>query len=278
MRHLKRMANPQKENGYTPIANELLEQMLLFDFSKRQLAVLLAIVRMTYGYSKKSDALSSWKIQEMTRIDRSHVSKTINELVEMNVIIRHEEGRISHGVFVHELSINKHYDEWLTVANLATVNKTATVNESATEPSMNCGATVYESATEPSTKQPTHKAIKTISKTNKTIKAKTREISLKTYLELCQQSNEKPIPENDTVFQFVEEAKIPMEFLRLAWLGFKDEFFEKEDKKQKCWRQAFRNYVRNDYLKVWAFDRNGVCYLTTKGVALQNRFGEQHDG
>ena len=115
--------NPQKENGYTPIANELLEQIISFDFSKRQLLVLFAIIRMTYGYSKKADALSRVQISKLTNLDRSHVSRALTELIEMNVIIKHETGRTSHGVLVNEVSINKFYNTWITDAKTAPVPK-----------------------------------------------------------------------------------------------------------------------------------------------------------
>lgn len=146
--------NPQKEDGYTPIANELLEAILKADFSKRQLLVIMAIARMTYGYSRKADALSGWQIASMINIDRSHVSKTLNELHELNVINKLETGRESHGVLVNEIQINKKYKEWLTVAKTATVANSATVAKTAT-------VTVAKTATEPLPKQPTHKAIKT---------------------------------------------------------------------------------------------------------------------
>lgn len=147
--------NPQKENGYTPIANELLEQIISFDFTKRQLIVILTIARMTYGYSKKSDALSGWQIAEMTKLDRSDVSKTISELIKMNVVVKYETGRESHGVLVHEIAINKLYKTWLTVGNLPTVGKTPTVGNLPT-------VTVGKTPTQPLVKHPTHKAIKTI--------------------------------------------------------------------------------------------------------------------
>lgn len=150
--------SPQKEDGYTPIANELLEAILLADFSKRQILIIMTIARMTYGYSKKSDALSGWQIASMTGIDRSDVSKTINELVKMNVITKHENGRESHGIFVNEISLNKYYKTWQTVGELPTVGKTPTVGKLPT-------VTVGKLPTEPLVKHPTHKAIKT-NKTN----------------------------------------------------------------------------------------------------------------
>lgn len=48
------MANPQIENGYTRIANELLEALLLANLSKRQLLVALAVIRQTYGFNRKT--------------------------------------------------------------------------------------------------------------------------------------------------------------------------------------------------------------------------------
>lgn len=147
--------NPQKEDGYTPIANELLEAILKADFSKRQLLVIMTIARMTYGYSKKSDALSGWQIASMTGIDRSDVSKTLNELLEINVLIKLEMGRQSHGVFVSEIAINKLYKSWATVGNSPTVVKLPTVGKSPT-------VTVGKTPTQPLVKHPTHKAIKTI--------------------------------------------------------------------------------------------------------------------
>lgn len=142
---------PQKENGYTPIANELLEAILLHPFTSRQKSIIFAICRVTYGYSKKKDAISGWQLSKMTNIDRSHVSKTLDELIKNNVIIRHETGRNSHGILVNDLSINKLYETWITVAESATVAKTAPLPKNQ--------ITVAELAQEPLPKQPTHKAI-----------------------------------------------------------------------------------------------------------------------
>lgn len=144
------MSSPQIENGYTRIANELLDAIISHPFSRREYAVLMAIVRMTYGYNKKEDAISGWQLSEITGIDRSHVSKTINDLVQKNIIKKSDSGRISHGQSIPFLSINKHYKTWATVAKKATVK---TVAESATE-------TVAELANQPLPKQPTHKDIK----------------------------------------------------------------------------------------------------------------------
>jgi phage replication O-like protein O len=140
---------PQIEDGYTRIANELLEAIIGFKFSSRQLCVIFCVIRSTYGYSKKSDAISGWQVAKMTNIDRAHISKTLNELIKMNVLIRHENGRESHGFFISELSLNKYYNTWTTIAKTATVAKTAPLLKSVT--------TVALLDVQPLPKQPTHK-------------------------------------------------------------------------------------------------------------------------
>jgi phage replication O-like protein O len=161
------MTSPQIENGYTRIANELLDAILRYPFSRREYAVVMAIVRMTYGFNKKEDAISGWQLSEMTGIDRSHVSKTINELVKKNVLKKGDSGRISHGQAIALLSINKHYTAWITVAETATDTVADSYTVAKTAPLPNQPSTVAKTATEtvaelaeqPLPKQPTHKDI-----------------------------------------------------------------------------------------------------------------------
>lgn len=150
---------PQLENGYVRIANELLEQFIIYGLSSRQWSVIMAIARMTYGYNKKSDALSGWQISKITGIDRSHVSKTLSELISLNIVNKLEQGRVSHGIFVNEISINKNYETWLTVAKKVTVAKSAPLPKNSTTVANSVTVTVAESAIEPLPKQPTHKDI-----------------------------------------------------------------------------------------------------------------------
>ena len=53
------MASPQKENGYTTIANELLEAIYGRKFSASQIKILLIILRFTYGFNRKFARLSN---------------------------------------------------------------------------------------------------------------------------------------------------------------------------------------------------------------------------
>ena len=108
------MSNPQIENGYTRLANELMDAIIAFDFSKRQYKILLSVIRKTYGYGKKTDDISTRQVAEMTGIDQGHCVRTINELCEMKVMLK------QHGQYGQVLEINKHFDKWTRCQNSIT--------------------------------------------------------------------------------------------------------------------------------------------------------------
>lgn len=101
-----RKPGPQLEDGYIRIANELFDAILSFKFTYRQTKVLLAVLRKTYGYGKKSDDISASQIGKMCGMPRPHVASTLVELEQLNVLFR-EPGR--YGTIT---SINKKYSEW----------------------------------------------------------------------------------------------------------------------------------------------------------------------
>lgn len=117
------MANPQKEKGYVPIANELLDAICWADLSKRELKVLLCIIRFTYGYNKKQSLLSLQTIQEYTGIFKPHISSTIAELQRKNIIVYDGNSYTQPRTF----EIQKDYEKWCSG-----VTKTVTVTESVT--------------------------------------------------------------------------------------------------------------------------------------------------
>ena len=69
-------------DGYTRIANELLEAVMAADLTARQLKVVLAVIRKTYGFGKSLTALPILQIAEMTGIHHTHVfGKAKNEMI-----------------------------------------------------------------------------------------------------------------------------------------------------------------------------------------------------
>lgn len=75
----------------------------------------------------------------------------------------------------------------------------------------------------------------------------------------------KPIPEDDTVFDYAKSAGIPDEMLSLVWAEFRARYRENSKKRYTDWRAVFRNAVRGNWFKLWFFDETGAYRLTTAG-------------
>lgn len=99
-------ASPQLEHGYIRIANELLEALIRGDFTIRELKVMMAVIRLTYGYQRKSARISLSRLHVLTNVDRAHVSRVISRLVSRKVLLKEQ-----HPGF-QVLGINKNYSEW----------------------------------------------------------------------------------------------------------------------------------------------------------------------
>jgi phage replication O-like protein O len=97
------MADVQIDDGYTKIANELLEAITKVNLSSYEFRVVMAIMRKTYGYSKKQDYISLSQIEAMTGIKSCNVCRTLKKLKAKNMLIGNG----------HLTGIQKDYDLWV---------------------------------------------------------------------------------------------------------------------------------------------------------------------
>lgn len=102
------------DDGYTRIANELLEKIISFPFTLRQQNLLLSVARKTYGYNKKTDWIGNKQLSELTGYPETRCSTIKNELIKMNVLVTN--GR--------EVGINKNLVDWN--ADITRISKTFT--------------------------------------------------------------------------------------------------------------------------------------------------------
>ena len=98
--------NPQWENGYTKIATEIFEALSRIRIPGEARQILDTIIRKTWGWNKKEDIISLSQFQEYTGLNKMHVYRAINKLIEMNLIIKKGNGKQSAYMF------NKYYDTW----------------------------------------------------------------------------------------------------------------------------------------------------------------------
>ena len=91
------------DDGFTRLANMLLEEYAGADLTKRQFKVLLAVLRLTYGWNKPMDRIANSQIAQIARLPEKRVSEARVQLVGMNLLT--QVGR--------SIGPNKNTAEWL---------------------------------------------------------------------------------------------------------------------------------------------------------------------
>ena len=98
--------NPQKENGFTPIANELMDVFCQLNLTSREWQVFLFVLRKLYGWKKTADVIPLSQFVKGTHLDRKTICRSINSLVGKKLLDRSTNPR---GTAYH---FNKHYLSW----------------------------------------------------------------------------------------------------------------------------------------------------------------------
>lgn len=96
------MASPQKENGYTPIANEIMYALSKTSMPIKCRQVLDVIMQMTWGWSRKDAEISTDYFIEKTGMLRQRFQEAKSTLVSMNIIT----------VSKHVYAIQKDHEKW----------------------------------------------------------------------------------------------------------------------------------------------------------------------
>lgn len=97
------MASPQCEDGYTKIANELLEALCKTRIPGEIRQVLDAVIRLTYGWNLKKRPISYREFSNITGLQYGHIYRAIKSLIEHNFIVRDKNGYF----------LQKNYELWV---------------------------------------------------------------------------------------------------------------------------------------------------------------------
>jgi phage replication O-like protein O len=111
------MADVQVENGYTRIANELLDTLCSFRLPGEATLVLNFIIRKTYGYGKKDDDIALSQFVLATKLSKPHVCKALKILSRLGVIVTQKGNGITNYM------INKDFDTWDPLPKKVTLPK-----------------------------------------------------------------------------------------------------------------------------------------------------------
>lgn len=114
----KIMANPQKENGYTPIANDIMDALCKIRISGEEWQCLGVILRKTYGWNKILDEISLSQFTRATGIKKQNICRALNRLLSKKIIsiIKKDNG-------ITEYSLQKDYEKWEPLSKKITLSK-----------------------------------------------------------------------------------------------------------------------------------------------------------
>lgn len=114
------MANPQPEDGYVRIANEIAEALSRTNLSPYESRILWCVLRKTYGFNKKTARITHREFSEATGIDRRIIHRTVSSLAERSIIAISRDGKksITYG-------IQKNYEKWKTLPSVEMAKKFA---------------------------------------------------------------------------------------------------------------------------------------------------------
>ncbi|WP_217563044.1 replication protein [Paenibacillus sp. GbtcB18] len=99
------MANPQPENGFVRVANEIWDEIICRSFSKRQIDIILFILRLSYGCNKKTAKIPLQQDFILAGLGgKGNIALELKRLEAARVITRNKEAG--------EYALNKDYETW----------------------------------------------------------------------------------------------------------------------------------------------------------------------
>lgn len=113
------MANPQKEEGFTAIANEIMDALCRIRIPGEERQVLDCILRKTYGWQKTEDAIALSQFAEMTGIKKPNVIGAIKGLLSKKIISVIQKDNASAKVY----RFNKDFEQWQPLSKKITLSK-----------------------------------------------------------------------------------------------------------------------------------------------------------
>ena len=102
--------NLQIDNGnYTRIHNRTLEELAKIKLSGYETRIIFALWRKTYGWRKKEDFIPFKQFEEITKLPKSEISRTLTRLKKRNLVV--ETYNSNRRIY----RFNKHFTTWKRV-------------------------------------------------------------------------------------------------------------------------------------------------------------------
>ena len=108
------MACPQTDDGFTRIANEIMDALIETDIHIPAEArkVLDLVLRETYGFSRKTAKFKAGHIAKRTRLLRQNAHRALQRLEKMRLVTVIRSDYVIESDYAIEVSIQKDYEKW----------------------------------------------------------------------------------------------------------------------------------------------------------------------
>lgn len=106
------MSNVQLEHGYSPIANEILNQIVRLPLNGTQFRIIMVVWRYTYGFSRKEHDISIGFLLNALGLKESQyrqISRELGKLLEMGLLVETEKPNKNKS---RRLMFQKDFDKW----------------------------------------------------------------------------------------------------------------------------------------------------------------------
>ena len=113
------MANPQVEDGHTRIADPVLEALMKAKLTGTQWDLVMAIIRMTWGWGKKEDYLSLTQFQKLTGRHRNQIARELTALQKRNIIQQTQKPTLKRAA---KWKFNKDWEAWVSPSRVTGVS------------------------------------------------------------------------------------------------------------------------------------------------------------
>ena len=210
-------------------------------------------------------------IAKKTRLERRQAQRVIHRLIYDGyvVVTRNETGGAPGSTRQYRIILSRltgvSHDTPTGVANDTGVLRDTGVTEDVDgcHPRRETGVSHdTQTVSEPSVHVNTREQARTLPPAD--LKNKKSDTTLAKFTEACKTSGEKPIPDDDPVFDYAEKVGIDHEMLACAWAEFKARYLPTA-KRQKDWRAHFRNAVRRNWYGLWFLKEGERARWTTAG-------------
>lgn len=119
------MASPQLEDGFLRVANEFMDALCCADLSGGEFRVVLAVMRLTWGFREKSAKIRQDVLRKQAGIrDLGYLSRLTGSLAAKGILVR----QTCHGKPT-VYAINKDYETWTIAQKCSTDREVSTDQE-----------------------------------------------------------------------------------------------------------------------------------------------------